>query len=556
MSNSTRYIEIASSYRDRSQYPNPAEFTIPISMSGQKSVESAIDPVSDTSPVLYWNTSFTDSPTASATSITLNATPIIVGISAQSTLILQSNGGAVFRGDENFYVGAVLVLTNGSGNVYRRITSSTRLSNDTLKVTLLNPIPDFTTFTGGSITNPTTDTTTPGSSPQLFLPGSENIDSFYTNYIAENLTTQERRTITAFDANTRLATLDSITGTDWRNANHNIVVRKKIPFNSGTIFNIDLPHNIYGGISNNLSVVQLNNTIDVNINLEKIAFYRLSVPTNNPPNITDPYGDYSAPYGNEYRIIKYRSLNTTILNTGATFIQFTDGSDVDGFYDGCLITNVTNTGIYTITNYVGATKTANVNSIGASVIGDTIYIRSAFLNTPINPAPSTAGASVGYYEIELIDRDNFNPFFYNGTLVSSQQTVCYEIELINLILPNTTLVSGGRAVYYPYLYVKFENETAGNGNSKGSIYSNNPHSINALFRAVVDDNTAPLVSPFIKIDSDGMVQTVKFKPNDNLSFGVYLPGGSVFQTEEQDTSPPSAPNPLVQISALFSIRRI
>ena len=53
-----------------------------------------------------------------------------------------------------------------------------------------------------------------------------------------------------------------------------------------------------------------------------------------------------------------------------------------------------------------------------------------------------------------------------------------------------------------------------------------------------------------------MVQTLKFKPNDNFKFGVYLPNGDPFKTIEEDTTSPLKPNPLVQISAVFSLKRL
>ena len=77
-----------------------------------------------------------------------------------------------------------------------------------------------------------------------------------------------------------------------------------------------------------------------------------------------------------------------------------------------------------------------------------------------------------------------------------------------------------------------------------------------LFRAAVDDVPNPLLSPFIKLDGDGMVQTVKFKVNDNLKFAVHLPDGDVFQTDQTETQSPEEPNPLMQVSVLFSLRRL
>jgi hypothetical protein len=76
-----------------------------------------------------------------------------------------------------------------------------------------------------------------------------------------------------------------------------------------------------------------------------------------------------------------------------------------------------------------------------------------------------------------------------------------------------------------------------------------------LFRVAVEDVQNPDRSPFIRIGSS-MSQTVKFKPNDNLHFCVHLPNGELFKTLEQDTIGPNEPNDLLQISAMFSIKRL
>ena len=154
--------------------------------------------------------------------------------------------------------------------------------------------------------------------------------------------------------------------------------------------------------------------------------------------------------------------------------------------------------------------------------------------------------------------DNFNPFVYTGSLVSQQDMVCYEIELLNLVLPNDILVvaGGGNIAYYPYVYVELSNVSASGANLKHIIYSNNPNSTRVLFRAAIDDVPNPLNSSFIKIDGDGAVQTVKFKPNDNLRFRVSMRNGETFETILEEWFSPLMPNPLAQISAYFSIKRV
>ena len=160
------------------------------------------------------------------------------------------------------------------------------------------------------------------------------------------------------------------------------------------------------------------------------------------------------------------------------------------------------------------------------------------------------------FEILQFTRDNVVPFTYTGSTVSQQQMVCYEVELINLVLPNLTLKTGGRVAFYPYVYVELQNITGSSGGNTNIIYSNNPNSVRRLFRAAIDDIPNPLISPFIKIDGDGMTQTIKFKPNDSFKFGVYLSDGTLFETVLTDSYGPAPANPLVQISAMFSMKRV
>jgi hypothetical protein len=182
----------------------------------------------------------------------------------------------------------------------------------------------------------------------------------------------------------------------------------------------------------------------------------------------------------------------------------------------------------------------------------TITLWQLTLKTSIIP-DFTAGFTPPF-EILGFTRDNMAPFVYTGSQVSQQQASCYEIELINLVLPNKTLVTGGISAFYPYVYVELSNISG--GMNKNSIYSNNPNASSALFRAAIDDLPTPVVSPFVRIDSDGMRQTVKFQMNDSLHFRVYIPNGKSFTTLCSEQFSPVEPNPLIQISAVFSMRRL
>ena len=172
--------------------------------------------------------------------------------------------------------------------------------------------------------------------------------------------------------------------------------------------------------------------------------------------------------------------------------------------------------------------------------------------------PAVAPDTYQYACILPFSYDNLNPFVYTGSLVSQQDMVCYEVELLNLVLPNFVLAvaGGGNIAYYPYVYVELSNVSAAGAHLKNIIYSNNPNSTRVLFRAAIDDVPNPLTSTFIKIDGDGAVQTIKFKPNDTLRFRVTMQCGHTFETIQDEWFSPNIPNPTAQISAYFSLKRV
>ena len=208
---------------------------------------------------------------------------------------------------------------------------------------------------------------------------------------------------------------------------------------------------------------------------------------------------------------------------------------------------------YYLNNFIRVLQTSNdisTNNIKRIINYDNIT-NTLTLDSPLSFIPNNS-----YFEILQFSRDNVVPFTYTGSLVSQQQMVCYEIELVDLVLPNITLKSGGRVAFYPYVYVELQNISGANSGNTHILYSNNPNATRMLFRAPIDDIPNPLISPFIKIDGDGAVQTIKFKPNDSFKFAVYLPNGEPFETLLSEHYSPLPPNTMIQISAEFSMKRL
>ena len=175
-----------------------------------------------------------------------------------------------------------------------------------------------------------------------------------------------------------------------------------------------------------------------------------------------------------------------------------------------------------------------------------VTVNPPFVSAPMN------------YRVELLpfSFDNANPFVYSGSMISQQEEVCYEVKLLNLILPNKTLVTGSRIAFYPYVYVELSNISTPGSGLKNTIYSNNPNSTKMLFRAPVTDVAKPQVTTFLNLYGDDMPQVIKMKINDSFKFSVRLQNGVLYETVEEESYSPSQANPRIQISAVFSFKRI
>jgi len=208
-------------------------------------------------------------------------------------------------------------------------------------------------------------------------------------------------------------------------------------------------------------------------------------------------------------------------------------SSIDNYYQGFflyMLTGPSKFEVKMITKYDGVTKTANI--------------------MPFNSLPLIGDK----YQILPFTKDNYSNLNYSGSVVSQNELVCYEIRLLRLTLPNIDLWTGygNRPCFYPYFYVELATTSAPPNNI---IYSNNPNAQRALFTVALNDDKLPDRTSFLHYDAEKMIQTIKFKPNDNFYFSVFLPNKEVFKTQP-DTTSPLIPNPFIQINALFQIRKI
>ena len=193
----------------------------------------------------------------------------------------------------------------------------------------------------------------------------------------------------------------------------------------------------------------------------------------------------------------------------------------------------------------------NIIRINSIVSGTTTEVN---LNGSFTALPD----NTSIFEFMPFTRDNLSPLVYSGSMLSQQEVSCYEIALVDLVIPNQVLnvANGGFISEHQYVFVELKNVSSSSG-ALNVIYSNNPNARNMLFKAAVPDVLYPLLTPFVRLlGTTDVTQTIKFKPNDNLLFSVRLPSGEVISSSFADTTSPLAPLDYLQLTAQFSLQKI
>ena len=491
----SRYLEIDSTYRDRKKFPDPAEFEIPISQTGRKGRDDALDPVCLSTPITQWTSNFFDITAPASNLITgtvyeVPATDPATTASDMQTLLLILDSGLEFQQLTNYYINTTLQVDNTTTQNSRRIISFQYAGPDTggldrAFVTLLTPLNDSMFIPGGTVTFSIYDPSdfTNLNYPLLFVPAGYVQQNAYNNLYIYNETLKQYRSITGYNEFTHLLTMDAVNNpvTGWT-VTDDYSIRKDLPLASLAV------------TAPNLTL----NTITI---------------TNGP--LTAP-GQPITPFINYYKNNFIRIL------------------PISGY-------------IYDDTSPPPPNEITQIVSYDSSTQVATVY------------PPFTVLPTIGeFFEILPFSYDNLNPFVYSGSLVSQQEMVCYEVSLSNIILPNIVLNSGrgGRLAFYKYIYVELSNVSAAGAGLTNIIYSNNPNAVKMTFRIPITDINQPLSTPFIKLYGNDMTQTIKFRPNDTLFFKVTLPNGELIDTVITDTYSPYPPNYQVQISAIFKLKRL
>jgi len=504
-----KYIEINSSYRDRNLWPIVGEFEIPIEQSGTDNTkENVTDPVCLGAPLFVWNPA----------RLSPIAGPQIIGeVGSYGNIKYTSDQIELFIFTEvisgwpiqdlNNYLSG-LILNNFGPNTTgisppltlpgtpvlskNRIISSVYISESLFKLTIVQTNYVYNIGDVISINDPSDFSDL--DYPLLFVPNGANEQNSYQNFIIYNNAINDYRNIKFYNADTKIINFDAIDNT-WLIENQVYDIRKIPP--------IYPPRYADTG----LSFVPL-------LNFTESTYSTIIFDATFPKNT----------YPLKYEINYYKNYYLRLVNTG--------------------VTTYVNNKVIPADNQVR-------RIINYTFIPDISYTFEVY-------PPFTGRFDIGL-TLQILDfsYDNYNPFSYNGSLVSQQDMVCYDFELVDLVLPNATLTTGfgGKIAFYPFVYVQLSNVSSAGAGVKNVLYSNNPNSTNMIFRVPIIDIQDPFTTPFVRLTGNGVVQTIKFKPNDNLLFSVRLPNGNIYDTILEEYYSPFAPNFFAQISALFRITR-
>jgi hypothetical protein len=211
-------IHIDSRSRNRSIYPNPAEFTANFQGKGMGEKLNAEDPVSHHSYIKNWTGNLFDQTVQGPTVAgVISAFTQAGAISSINQIVATSNNAGGFRKALNYYRGATIVI----GTNRRTVRTSEWLPNNQMLFTCYDTFPDPVTAGSAIVIQ---DSTQP-SSGLFFVPAGLEFDQTYTNLYLYNETRQRASLIVNYNGELALA---AILDTTWA-ATDNIAIVKKPP---------------------------------------------------------------------------------------------------------------------------------------------------------------------------------------------------------------------------------------------------------------------------------------------------------------------------------------
>ena len=535
-----RYLDIDSTFRNRKCFKNPSNFEILFSESGCREGKDAYDPISFAAPIIEW------SPSKIVNEYNITIVPHTSNNNSQFIVSVQDIKEKYYKRD--YFVGYPLTLGCSGNNIIQTLVTSSQYinthasNNSYFRFTIEPQVQDISSC---QIIGPSGNITDIFSEEKGFIwvPCSMNYDNMYIcDYYLWNDCSGQCAEILSYDGVTHQIGVDPAKISGWctTDISCNLSIRKEKPLYAGPI-----EMEWQTGLLN----CKPNSFIIKDNNIKCGDFIRICNGTNNTICKVISYS------GNKGKVILQNNSEVNLCVEPSGNGTNDCKGDIGDYF---LILPDTLYGPKDSTAWpvdsITLSDLTNIENIKQIILPYVVCLQcvdSEYQNIDIKDY-IVDGAM---YEILKFSRDNVVPLVYSGSMVSQQQMVCYEVELLDLILPNKILDCGNLPAFYPFFYVTLQNVSSAGAGLRNIIYSNNPNATRMLFKVPITDTSNPFISPFINLSSK-MVQTIKFKPNDNLFFGVYLPNGNPFKLDIDDNMSPLCPNAMVQISATFSIKRL
>lgn len=271
------YIELDSTYRDRSAWPIPSEFEISTSQRDQ----NVLDPVCVAVPEISWTGHLFNGITLGDTFVEGEVMNDDIGYATTSSeIILRAINPGAFRKQYNYYIHAVVRYTVSFTTSYTRIKSSEYLGDDRLKIKVTPAL----TLDPSSIVNivDPTDFSDPDNA-FIFIPTGSDNEQDYHQQLLFNETLNTSVPIKYYDAILGIATLSgSVLG--WL-PTHNFSIRKQNP-------NYVLTAGLFSTASNVIIPIVPNNVSNWFIRVQA-PIYGDAIPS--PQSETRKIVNYTAP---------------------------------------------------------------------------------------------------------------------------------------------------------------------------------------------------------------------------------------------------------------------
>jgi hypothetical protein len=226
------------------------------------------------------------------------------------------------------------------------------------------------------------------------------------------------------------------------------------------------------------------------------------------------------------------------VQIGDNSFQFVGGSKKANAYNGMYLRKVSGTlGIdHRITSYDVSTSTITFAPAAEEIFA----------------------AATDFIEIYSIE-DNEGGLSTMGAVANRASPVNSEIRMEWLRIPRHPLYVNNPGDYpllinnFSYLIVEFRNRSYG---SSGIVQSNNKHVRAGQFIVPFEDISNG-IGKFYTLRCHSTIVT-QYNPNDIIHFSIKLPNGKIikFDPEDEEADTLEFPNPDMQVSVLFNVRRI